>query len=105
MRQALDHRSEYEASLEQTLALIRTFASVLPLLTEQLEDELQEQERSLTHLGSSIDEVSAALPACEQTATRILTMSRLLMVLVAGIFGLHGGYLCLGSRLGPQYSG
>ena len=47
----------------------------------------------------------AALPACEQTASRILTMSRLLMILVAGIFGLHGGYLCLGSRLGPQYSG
>jgi uncharacterized phage infection (PIP) family protein YhgE len=104
VRHALEHRAEYEASLEQTLVLIRTFASVLPVLTEELEDELQGQERSLANLGASIDEVSAALPACEQTATRILTMSRLLMVLVAGIFGLHGAYLCLGSRLGPSYS-
>jgi uncharacterized phage infection (PIP) family protein YhgE len=105
VRQALEHRTEYEASLEQTLVLIRTFASVLPVLTEELEEELHQQEQSLTNLGTSIDEVSAALPACEQTATRILTMSRLLMVLVAGIFGLHGAYLCLGSRLGPAYSG
>jgi len=105
VRHALEHRSEYEASLEQTLILIRTFATVLPLLTEELESELQDQENSLANLGTSIDEVSAALPACEQTASRILTMSRLLMILVAGIFGLHGGYLCLGSRLGPQYSG
>ena len=105
VKHALEHRSEYEASLEQTLILIRTFAGVLPLLTEELESELQEQENSLANLGTSIDEVSAALPACEQTASRILTMSRLLMILVAGIFGLHGGYLCLGSRLGPQYSG
>jgi uncharacterized phage infection (PIP) family protein YhgE len=104
VRHALEHRAEYEASLEQTLVLIRTFAAVLPLLTEELEDELQQQERSLANLGTSIDEVSAALPACEQTATRILTMSRLLMVLVAGIFALHGAYLCLGSRLGPAYS-
>jgi uncharacterized phage infection (PIP) family protein YhgE len=105
MKNAVDHRSEYESSLEQTLIVIRTFASVLPLLTEELESELQEQERSLDNLGTSIDDLGAALPACEQTATRILTMIKLLMVLVAGIFGLHGGYLCLGSRLGVRYSG
>jgi uncharacterized phage infection (PIP) family protein YhgE len=104
VKRALDHRTDYEASLEQTLILVRTFAGVLPLLTEELESELLEQERSLANLGTSIDEVSAALPACEETASRILTMSRWLMVLVASIFGLHGGYLCLGSRLGPQYT-
>ena len=105
MKHALEHRTEYEASLEQTVVLVRTFAAVLPLLTEELESELHDQERSLDTLGTSIDEVSATLPACEQTASRILTMSRLLMVLVAGIFGLHGAYLCLGSRLGTALHG
>ncbi len=104
MRQALEHRSEYEESLEQTLVLIRTFAAVLPVLTEELESDLQDQEYSLANLGTSIDDFGAALPACEQTATRVLTMTRLLLCLVAGIFALHGGYLVLGSKLGPQYS-
>ena len=57
VKHALEHRSEYEASLGQTLVLIRTFAGALPVLTEELESELQDQEKSLTDLGTSIDEV------------------------------------------------
>jgi hypothetical protein len=102
LKHVLAHRAEYEASLRNTLVLNRTFASALPLLTEQLEADLNEQEQSLTHLGQSIDEVSAVLPACSAGASHMLQTTRLLLCLVAGIFAVHGGYLALGSRLGPQ---
>ncbi len=101
LQYALDHRAEYEASLEQTLLLSRTFASALPLLTEQLEAELQAQEDSLTHLGAGIDEVSAVLPACSDTAAHILKTTRLLLALVSLIFGIHGLYLILDVRPRP----
>ncbi|HZY86984.1 MAG TPA: hypothetical protein VFE78_19270 [Gemmataceae bacterium] len=98
LQYALDHRSEYEASMEQTLLLSRTFASALPLLTEQLEAELQAQEDSLTHLGAGIDEVSAVLPACSDSAAHILQTTRLLLALVALVFGVHGLYLIVDAR-------
>ena len=79
------------------VVLVRAFSAALPLLTEQLESELLDEERSLVNLGTSLDEVSTALPECEQTASSLLAMSRLLMILIAGIFGLHGATLCLGS--------
>jgi len=98
LKYALDHQAEYEASLEQTLLLSRAFASALPLLTEQLEGELQAQEDSLAHLGAGIDEVSAVLPACSDTAAHILKTTRLLLGLVALIFGIHGLYLLVDAR-------
>ena len=39
------------------------WAEALPLLTEQLDEHLEQQERSLAELGEGLDEVSAALPA------------------------------------------
>jgi chromosome segregation ATPase len=105
LKDALAHRPEYEASLRQTLGLTRTFAAALPLLTDQLEDELLRQEQSLTRLGESIDEVSATLPACAHGASRLLQTTRLLLGLVAAIFALHGGSLTLGPRLGPRPGG
>jgi uncharacterized phage infection (PIP) family protein YhgE len=98
LQYALDHRAEYEASVEQTLLLSRTFASALPLLTEQLEAELQTQEDSLTQLGAGIDEVSAVLPACSDSAAYVLQTTRLLLALVALIFGVHGLYLIVDVR-------
>jgi hypothetical protein len=85
--------------------LSRTFAAALPLLTEQFNADLHEQEQSLTHLGHSIDEVSAVLPACSAGASRMLQTTRLLLCLVAGIFAVHGCYLAVGSRLGPAVTG
>lgn len=104
LRDALLHRSEYEAGRNQTLALARTFAAALPLVTTQLEDHLQEQERSLEGLGVSIEEVRAVLPPAAGTAVRILQTVRLLLGLVAAIFVLHGAYLILPLRLGRRYA-
>jgi DNA repair exonuclease SbcCD ATPase subunit len=104
LKHVLTHRTEYEASLQHTLVLSRTFSAALPLLTEQLEMELGDQEQALTNLGDSIDDVNAALPAYARTASGILRTTRLLLMLMAGIFGLHGSYLILSARLGQRYS-
>jgi DNA repair ATPase RecN len=104
LKHVLTHRTEYEASLQHTLVLSRTFSAALPLLTEQLEMELGDQEQALSNLRDSIDDVSAALPTCARGASSILQTTRLLLVLMAAIFGLHGGYLILSARLGRRFS-
>src|SRR5262249_62165633 len=48
-RDQLDHacanQREYEAAMEQTIRLADTFASLLPLLTENLSSQLDQQDR------------------------------------------------------------
>jgi len=100
----LAHRDEYEASLQHTLVLSRTIAASLPLLTAQLEMELDDQESALTNLDDSINEVRESLPGFAHGASKILQTTRLLLLLLAVIFGLHGGYLIAGARLGRRYS-
>lgn len=100
----LTHRDEYEASLQHTLLLSRTITASLPLLTEQLEMEMDDQEMALTNLDDSINEVRDSLPGFARGATNILQTTRLLLLLLAVIFGLHGGYLIAGARLGRRYS-
>jgi methyl-accepting chemotaxis protein len=99
----LTHRDEYEASLQHTLLLSRTISASLPLVTEQLEMELGDQENALTNLDDSINEVRDSIPPFARGASNILQTTRLLLLLLAVIFGLHGGYLIAGSRLGRSY--
>jgi chromosome segregation ATPase len=102
LREALDRRTEYEAAARQTLLLTETFAAALPLLTEQLDEHLEQQERSLAELTDSIDQVSTALPVAAGTASRLLVTTRLLLGLVALIVAVHGAYVLLGERLGAR---
>jgi hypothetical protein len=105
LRTALANRAQYESALRQTLDLTKAFAAALPLLTEQLEEHLVQQERSLAELGDSIDHVSESMPAVSQGASRLLLTTRWLLCLVALVVSLHAAYLVLGARLGTQYSG
>ncbi len=98
LKHVLTHRAEYEASLQHTLLLSRTFSAALPLLTEQLEMELSDQELALSNLDDNIKDVRDSLPSYASSATNILQTTRLLLLLMAAIFGLHGGYLSLGTR-------
>jgi chromosome segregation ATPase len=97
LRNALAHRDEYEKAMNQTVVLARTFSSALPLMTEQLEDQLREQEDSLQNLGDSIDQTAAVLPEWDRTAARVLETTRLFLCLMGAIFGLHGAYLTAGA--------
>ena len=104
LKHVLTHRSEYDASLQHTLVLSRTITAALPLLTEQLEMELDDQEQALSNLDDSIDDIREALPGCARNASNILQTTRLLLLLMSGIFGLHGGYLIVDVWLGRRFS-
>ena len=97
MQDALAHRDDYDKAMKQVVVLARTYSAALPLMTEQLEDQLREQEDSLQNLGDSIDRTTAALPGWDHTASRVLETSRLLLFLMGAIFGLHGTYLTIGA--------
>jgi hypothetical protein len=101
---AVKHRQEYEAAMQQTVQLAESFAAILPLVTDQLDSRLDEEEETLTDLGQSLQEVGAALPAYAHTTSRLLQTGRVLAWLVAGIVGLHGCYLILSARMGRRYS-
>ena len=102
LKNALAHRAEYEQAMDQTVVLARTFSAALPLMTEELEDQLREQEESLQNLGDSIDQTSAVLPEWDRTASRVLETTRLLLCLMGAIFTLHGAYLTVTSWGRPR---
>jgi ABC-type transporter Mla subunit MlaD len=104
LNQAVKHRHEYEEAMNQTVEVAETFAAMLPLITDQLDYRLDEEERTLTDLGQSLDEVGEALPAYAHTTARLLWTGKMLAWLVASIVGLHGCYLALSSRLGRRFS-
>jgi chromosome segregation ATPase len=95
--QAIDHRQDYEAALDQTVQLADTFSIMLPLVTDQLDGRLDEEERTLMDLGRNLDDVGQALPAYAATASRLLVTGRLLAWLLAAILGLHGCYMTVAS--------
>ncbi len=104
LTQAVDHRHEYESAMRQTVQLADTFAAMLPLITDQLDGRLDDEEQTLSELGSGIEDVRNAIPSYARTTTRLLQTARILSWLVAGIIGLHGCYLLAGARLGRRYS-
>src|SRR5262249_38386717 len=98
LKQALDNRHEYEAALRQTTVLAEAFATLLPYFTEQLEQQLAQQEQSLDDLGQNMHTVSDSVPVYGKTALRMVQTAQLLLYLLAPIFGLHGFYLAMSSR-------
>jgi uncharacterized phage infection (PIP) family protein YhgE len=104
LNQATEHRQEYEAAMGQTVQLADTFAAMLPLITDQLDGRLDEEEQTLSDLGSGLDEAREAIPTYARTTSRLLQTARILAWLVAGIIGLHGCYLLAGVRLGRRYT-
>jgi hypothetical protein len=97
MKYIIDHRAEYEQSAKESRRLLDTLADAVPLYTDQLGRDLDEQERSLANLGTSINEVNAVLPEAATTGARLLLMTRLLLSLGGAIFLLHGGYVAASS--------
>lgn len=89
----LANREDYQSMLDQSIQLTSMFAQSLPVLLQQLESGLEQQEESLANLGDSIDQVSEAIPGAAQTTRRLLRMIRLLLLLVAITVLVHAGYL------------
>jgi uncharacterized phage infection (PIP) family protein YhgE len=103
--QALEQRDAYTSSFQKMVDLLRAFVDALPFLTEALDQELHHQEVSLAQLEGSLGEINSALPVWGNNAAHLLQTTRLLLVLVSLVFAVHGGYLLVGWRLGPSFSG
>lgn len=86
------HRTEYEQALQQNTELAEDIAHTVPLFTRQLTTQLEEQERSLGDLETSLDEVGDTIPPFKKNAMDVLAAGRLLAGLFAAIVGLHGVY-------------
>ena len=96
MQSGLAHRDEYQKDVNQVVVLAQTYAAALPVMTEQIDDQLRDQEESLQNLTDSIDRTTAMLPEWDRTASRILGTARLLLLFLMGaMFGLHGSYVAV----------
>ena len=93
LRVVLDNRPSYEASLRRSRTVVDGLSAAVPMYTDQWGKDLAEQERALTKLGSSIDDLSAVMPEVQSVGSRLMVMTRLLLSLLGAIFLLHGGYL------------
>jgi septation ring formation regulator EzrA len=91
--QAIQHRQEYEAALQQSTDLAETFALTAPMLVQQIETQMAEQERSLTDLEKSLDDVGDSIPTYKSSAMELAFAGRLLAFLIAGLVGLHATFV------------
>ena len=86
------------------VALAEAFTAMLPLLTDQLDSRLAEQEHALDELGISLDEAGDVLPVYGRTTGQVLQVGRFLAWLVSAIIALHGCHLLLSVAMGRRYS-
>jgi ABC-type transporter Mla subunit MlaD len=93
LQHVLVNREQYEAAQREGAQLGQSLAALLPLLTEHLQGQLQDQDQSLDDLRQSIDQVGSVLPAYGSATARLLRAAQLLAWLMAAITGLHGSYL------------
>jgi len=101
---AVEHREEYDKAMRQSVVLAESFAGLLPLLTDQLDNRLDEEEHALQELESSLTEVQSVLPAYSRTTVHVVEAGRWLAWLFALVVCLHGVYLLLSVRLGRRFS-
>jgi hypothetical protein len=104
LKKVLMNRGDYERSLDEAVRQAAAFSSDLPRLTDSLGRELDDQERSLGELQISLGEVSDTLPAAGAGLTRLMQTIRLLLVLGALVFLLHGAALVVGDRGGRRHA-
>ena len=102
--EAVRHRDAYEAAMQRTVQLADTFVALLPLITDQVEGRLDDEERTLSDLGQNLSEVENVLPAYSETATHLVQAGRLLAWIVALIVGLHACYLMFSVTLCRKYA-
>jgi uncharacterized phage infection (PIP) family protein YhgE len=101
---AVRHRQEYEKAVQETIKVADTVASLLPLISEQLDDQLDEEDQTLVDLGHSLDQVHGELPHYAKLAQHLFLAGRILAWLVAAIVGLHGCYVIVSARMGSRFS-
>lgn len=105
LEKALLHQKEYEKALEQSVNLADGFAAMLPLMSQQMLVQLEEQEQSLNDLGDSLGEVGNVMVSHGKIADSLVDTGRWLVWLIAIVVSLHGCYLLAGLRGKPAQVG
>jgi DNA repair ATPase RecN len=103
---ALEQQGDYDKALERSITVGDGVAALVPVLTEEMLLQLDEQERSLDGLGESLGEVGSIMSGYSVTGGELVDTARLLVWLMAVLVALHCCYLLTGlktTRLpGPQ---
>ncbi len=93
MQAVLAQEEQHRRAARQALAAADAFTMALPTCTRQVEADLAAQDETLGELQEGVDGVTATVPEVTRSAGRVLMTVRVLLVLLAVVFGLHG--LCL----------
>jgi DNA repair ATPase RecN len=93
IRHVLSHREEFEKTIQQTAEVSILFAGALPALLEEMGEDLDKQEESLTELGQSIESVTESVAPAAESASNLLVTTRVLLCLVAMGVSLHSASL------------
>ncbi|HLW65568.1 MAG TPA: hypothetical protein VKS79_09640 [Gemmataceae bacterium] len=91
----LQHREDYESALADSTEMAENFAIMAPMLIQQIDTQMAEQQRSLTDLEKSLDDVGDSIPSYKRSAMDLVFAGRLLAFLFAGLVGLHGGFVAV----------
>jgi hypothetical protein len=102
LNRAVVNKEQYQAAVKQSAELARTFIESLPVHAEQLEFDLAEQEASLSDLSDDLDHVRGSVGSVADGAVLVVVLVRWLLLLLGGIFLLHGIVSILGR--GPSGS-
>jgi hypothetical protein len=89
MQAVLTQEDQHRRATRQALAAADVFTNALPAFTRQVDADLAEQDQSLSELQEGVDGVTATVPGVTRSAGRVLMTVRVLLVLLAVVFGLH----------------
>jgi DNA repair exonuclease SbcCD ATPase subunit len=92
LSEALKQHQQYENAVDQAVKLGDNFAAMLPLMSTGMQMQLEEQDRSLSSLGTSLDDVGQSMYAYGEVGRRLVETSRWLAWLMALLVALHAGY-------------
>ncbi len=98
--QAIDREEEYNTAVHQSAELGETFATMLPLVSKQMDNQLEEDEKSMKELGASLEEMGNLLPEYRSNFIFLVQFGRWLVWLVSLIVIVHAGYLFFFSEIG-----
>src|SRR5260370_3114696 len=86
LKNILDNRPGYEDSFQRSRTALEGMSAAVPMYTVQLGKDMEDQERSLSTLAASIDEVSAVMPEVKAQGAWVLVLTRLLLSLLRPLF-------------------
>lgn len=104
LKVALENESSHKQALLESMKTADSLARVMPMVSEQLDEQLQNQSKSLDALQGSMTRVNQNVPSLSATAINVLTTVRWLLWVFACIIAVHGAHLLLAQARSPRSS-